>query len=436
MNLQWFLVVTILVNLQCSGFSMTNFMNSDENEQKSKHSAFWTRRDFVKDIIDSKKQENQNIINVDHFGANGDGSNDAKAFMEAWKKACKTPQSILLVPANKTYLLNPPIRFLGPCKPGFIMRVHGTIKASSNLKEYEKDPILPRTWVVFYQLNHFTLDGGGTFDGNGQVWWETSCKVNNRPDCRTDIPPKAVMFNESMNLKVMNLRFLNAQQMHLTFDNCKGVEASNLLVIAPEESPNTDGIHVFSSQNMNIKDCIISTGDDCLSIVAGSNNIRATNIRCGPGHGISIGSLGKNRSMDVVSDIHINKATLLGTTNGVRIKTWQGGRGYAHNIRFEDIRMINVTNPIIIDQNYCDQEEPCHQQNDAVQVNKIVYKDIRGTSATDVAIRFNCSKTFPCEDIELQNVHLFPQRGGGVKTLCANAELKLGGYVSPGLLCN
>ena len=37
----------------------------------------------------------------------------------------------------------------------------------------------------------------------------------------------------------------------------------------------------------------------------------------------SIGSLGANNSWAYVSNVLVEKATLLGTTNGVRIKTWQ-----------------------------------------------------------------------------------------------------------------
>lgn len=48
--------------------------------------------------------------------------------------------------------------------------------------------------------------------------------------------------------------------------------------------------------------------------------------------------------------------------NNFATNTFQGGSGYAKNIIFQNISMRNVTNPIIIDQNYCDQKEPCKEK--------------------------------------------------------------------------
>ncbi|XP_010418201.1 PREDICTED: polygalacturonase QRT2-like [Camelina sativa] len=190
--------------------------------------------------------------------------------------------------------------------------------------------------------------------------------------------------------------------------------------------------HVSGTRNILIQDSVIRTGDDCISIVSGSENVRATGITCGPGHGISIGSLGEGNSEAYVSNVVVNKATLIGTTNGVRIKTWQGGRGMAKNIIFQDIIMKNVTNPIIINQDYCDRVESCPEQKSAVQVSNVLYKNIQGTSSRPVAVNFACSKSIPCRGISMQNVKLVDQTQQDVsKASCSNVRLNTLGNVSP-----
>ncbi|CAA3005679.1 polygalacturonase, partial [Olea europaea subsp. europaea] len=176
---------------------------------------------------------------------------------------------------------------------------------------------------------------------------------------------------------------------------------------------------------------LLSMCDDCISIVSGSKKVLATDIICGPGHGISIGSLGSRNSEDYVSDVVLNRAKLSGTTNGVRIKTWQGGSGSASNIKFQNVEMHNVKNPIIIDQSYCDQSKPCKEQSSAVQVKNVVYQNIKGTSASNVAIDFDCSKKYPCQGIVLHDVNLVAEGGGSAKAKCNNINLKNIGTVTP-----
>ncbi|KAI4333124.1 hypothetical protein L6164_017968 [Bauhinia variegata] len=379
------------------------------------HFALMTRADRATPAS-SRSSVVPGWVSVEDFGAEGgDGVDDTKAFEKAWNQAC-SKGAVLVVPGKKTYHIKP-ITFSGPCQPNTVFRVYGTIKAWPQREAYEDDR---KHWILFENIDNFIVDGGGTINGNGRKWWQNSCKVNNNLPCKE--APTAVTFQECNNLRVTNLRFKNAQQMHLTFEKCFNVRASNLLVTAPGNSPNTDGIHVTGTQNILISNSVIGTGDDCISIVSGSRNVRATDITCGPGHGISIGSLGADNSEAEVSNVVVNRATLTGTSNGVRIKTWQGGSGYAKNIKFLNISMRNVTNPIIIDQHYCDHEESCKEQKSSVQLSNVVYQNIKGTSASEVAIKFDCSRTVPCREIYVQDVVLEPEGSGGTTASCENVR--------------
>ncbi|XWS59132.1 hypothetical protein CRYUN_Cryun08bG0095900 [Craigia yunnanensis] len=366
-------------------------------------------------------------VNVDDFGATGDGINDTEAFEKAWKEACSSKGAVVLeVPEKKSYLLKP-IRFSGPCKSDLTIQIYGTIEASNDRLDYKEDS---RHWLIFDSVDNLLIEGGGNINGNGKIWWENSCKINKDLPCKD--APTALTFYKSKNLIVRNLNIQDAQQIHVSFEKCTNVQASSLKVKAPGKSPNTDGIHITDTQNIQITNTVIGTGDDCISIVSGSQNVQAMDITCGPGHGISIGSLGSGNSKAYVSGVTVDGAKLIGTTNGVRIKTWQGGSGTASNIKFQNIEMYNVSNPIIIDQNYCDQDKPCKGQPSAVQVQNVVYQNIQGTSSSDVAIDFDCSKSRPCQGITLQNVNLKGEGKEVATATCNNVQTTIIGNVSPG----
>ncbi|CAA7387947.1 unnamed protein product [Spirodela intermedia] len=368
------------------------------------------------------------VRNVKDFGARGDGSSDdTKAFAAAWKTACSSSAPVtVLVPEGKAYRLKP-ITFSGPCKSPITVAIKGTILASGRMSDW--DGADRRLWMLFDKVDGLRVEGGGTIDGNGQVWWKVSCKVDSAQPCKG--APTALTFRSCRGLTVTDLKFKNSQQMHVTFSKCANVRISRLTISAPGNSPNTDGIHVSGSTDVKISDSVIRTGDDCISIVSGSRSITATNIVCGPGHGISIGSLGANGAEHTVSDVLVDTARLEGTTNGVRIKTWQGGKGYARNIIFRNIVMDNVKNPIIIDQNYCDSPKSCGEQKSAVAVSGVIFKNVRGTSATAVAMDFDCSRTVPCRGITLQDVHLVTASGASAKSFCRNVSLSKYGTVVP-----
>ncbi|GER34222.1 pectin lyase-like superfamily protein [Striga asiatica] len=371
-------------------------------------------------------RSSKNVVNVEAFGAVGDGvSDDTQAFKNAWNEACSTARSVLLVPSGRSYLVKA-TRFNGPCVDRLVVQIEGTIVAPSKPKNWDLNS--PRTWIVFNNLTNVVIQGHGVINGMGGEWWENSCKKNKA---------NALTIESSSVVRVKGLQIENGQQMNFIIARSNLVRVFGLKVTAPGDSPNTDGIHITGSTNVVLQNCKIGTGDDCVSIVSGTSNVRLKNIQCGPGHGISIGSLGKNNSTGTVENVVVDRAVINGASNGVRIKTWQGGSGYVTAVRFQNIVMEDVANPIIIDQFYCDSPTSCKPQDSAVAISQIMYLNITGTSKTKNAMKFACSDTVPCKDIILKDINLQGNNDDvtSVVTYCRSAAGIIKGDINPDAQC-
>ncbi|KAG8376001.1 hypothetical protein BUALT_Bualt09G0017600 [Buddleja alternifolia] len=357
-------------------------------------------------------------FNVEDYGARSDGHiDDSKAFLEAWNAACgaSTPYPKVIIPAEKTFLVNPLI-FRGPCHaPRINFMISGRIVAPKSPSLWnERDA---SEWLGFKDVNGLIVDGFGTVDGQGNGWWDQSCRYH---------PQLALKFLSCNESSIGNLNLINSAQTHILVTGCNNFKVNNVYIESPGNSPNTDGIHIHSSRNVVITNSKIGCGDDCISIGDHISNIQITNVECGPGHGISIGSLGRSGNHVQVENIRVSHAFFNGTTNGARIKTWQVGRGYVRDVIFENLIFNSVKNPIIIDQNYCDIRDACKElAKSGVGISNVIYKEISGTSSTGVAINLNCSRSVPCVGISMESIELSSTKGGGKLTAnCRSAHGK------------
>ncbi|CAN1221714.1 PG1 [Linum grandiflorum] len=191
-------------------------------------------------------------------------------------------------------------------------------------------------------------------------------------------------------------------------------------------------IIIGKSTQVTIQNSIIGTGDDCISIGDAVEQVTVTNVTCGPGHGISIGSLGKYPDEKSVKGIIVKNCTLADTDNGVRIKSWPDlNPGEASDVHFEDIIMNNVNNPIIIDQTYCP-GHTCGPNRIAskVKISNVGFKNIKGTSKNPEAVFLNCSQLIPCDNIQLTDIDLtYPK--GVAKSKCFNVKPIVSGVCNP-----
>ncbi|OMO68484.1 Glycoside hydrolase, family 28 [Corchorus capsularis] len=285
-------------------------------------------------------------------------------------------------------------------------------------------------WVVFSHVSDLTISGSGVFDGQGTAaWGKNECSKNKF--CAA--LPINLRFNFVNNTLIQDITTKDSKQFNVNVLGCNNITFQRFTVSAPETSLNTDGIHIGRSDLVKILDTKIETGDDCVSLGDGSKNVYVERVTCGPGHGISVGSLGKWQGEEDVIGVFVKNCTLTNTQNGVRIKTWPTSHpGKASDMHFENIIMNNVGFPVLIDQEYCPWNQCNLKAPSSVQLSKISFKNIRGTSATKEVIRLVCSKGYPCQGVELADIDLkFQGHDGPGVSECSNVSPKLSGPLNP-----
>ncbi|CAN6453209.1 unnamed protein product [Victoria cruziana] len=347
-------------------------------------------------------------FDVRSFGAAGDGmKDDSEALLAVWKAACSVKSATIEIPSQFMFLIGP-VTLSGPCKPNLVLQIDGVILGPSDSSGWPPSELLQ--WINIKGLRGFTIRGSGMVNGRGSAWWRRSRGTR----------PTAIRFYGSQDIIVQDITIQNSPQCHLKFDGSSGVLVSNVRISSPENSPNTDGIHLQNTKDVEIEDSIIACGDDCISIQTGCSNIHIHGILCGPGHGISIGSLGIDGTKACVSNVTVEDSSIHTTTNGVRIKTWAGGSGVLTGVTFSGISVSNVDKPIVIDQFYCD-GKLCADEGDAVSVSAVTFSRITGTYAVQ-PVYLACSPKLPCTDLTFTGIQLSPASGGsGLQPLCRNA---------------
>jgi galacturan 1,4-alpha-galacturonidase len=102
--------------------------------------------------------------------------------------------------------------------------------------------------------------------------------------------------------------------------------------------------------------------------------------------------------------------------NGVRIKTWPGGKGTVSGIKYDNIRLDSVQNPIIITTHYCDDEHmsECNADNaESLTISDVTINNIYGSVDGDSnpILSVNCSSSTPCSDFTITNINVTPVSG-------------------------
>lgn len=222
-------------------------------------------------------------------------------------------------------------------------------------------------------LENISITGGGTLDGQGEAWWKafrvvTELRkkhglVDREPENPPESPlkwprPRMINLYRCKNVLISGVTVVNSPAWNIHPVLCDNVCIDRVTVLAPPNSPNTDGIDPDSCRNLRISNCYISVGDDCITIKSGykyqkshvpSENIAVTNCVFGRGHGgVGIGS----ETAGGVRNVTISNCVCEGTDRGLRFKTGRGRGNVVENVRAQNVVMRGVTDALSVSMLY------------------------------------------------------------------------------------
>jgi parallel beta-helix repeat protein len=146
-------------------------------------------------------------------------------------------------------------------------------------------------------------------------------------------PGVMVIFSDCKNITIKDIRLEESPNWTLAFLNSEDVKINGISILNNMNIPNSDGIDMYDSKNINISDCNIQAGDDAIAIVS-SSNITATNcILHSRSCGIRIGYNVFNHNNS--GNLLFNNINIYDSNRGIGI--FQRQKGDMENMVFSNI---------------------------------------------------------------------------------------------------
>ncbi|KAL2551113.1 Pectin lyase-like superfamily protein [Forsythia ovata] len=254
----------------------------------------------------------------------------------------------------------------------------------------------------------FITGDNGTIDGQGDVWWNMW-----RQGTLQFTRPNLIEIMNSANIRISNVIFKNSPFWNIHPVYCSNVVIQNITILAPADSPNTDGIDPDSSSHVCIEDSYISTGDDLVAVKSGwdeygiaygrpSHDITIRRVTgSSPFAGIAVGS----ETSGGVEDILVEHINLFNTGFGIHLKTNIGRGGVIKNITISNVYMENVRKGIKISGDVGDHPDDNYDPNALPVLKDVTVTDVWGEKVQQPGL-IHGLKNAPFTGICLSNINL------------------------------
>jgi len=376
------------------------------------------------DVSPAQPKIPERTFNLKDFGAvSGGTTSNTEAFKRAIAAVDQAGGGKLVVPAGDW--------FTGPidlCSAiDFHLEAGATIFFSPKFEDYGTSPRY-RLLLQAVNAHDVKISGAGTINGHGEAWWEAAEDFKQKANAvkarsNTMPRPNMVGFDKCQRVRVEGVTLTAAPKFNLVPARSQDVTVDGITILNPhKKSPNTDGIDPSLCQRVLITRCVIDTDDDNIAIKSGGasgeggiSDLLIEDCTFKHGHGCSFGSETNGGDRHVT----VRNCTFEDTDIGVRFKSDRTRGGLVEDIVYENLKMKNVGQAIVITSYYPDRDIPKPGEHvEAKPVGpttpkwrRITIRNLTATGCTKSAGMIMGLPESLAEDITLENVSIEAPEG-------------------------
>lgn len=292
------------------------------------------------------------VYNVLDFGAKNNGNDLTTADIQKAINACFADGGGQVYVPKGTYLVGT-LNLRSNVE--FHFETGAVLKATTDLSQYQRNN--KQLAGVFYTENseNVSITGNGTIFGQGMEFMEKTVAkkivgevnkyirqgydfrkvesgIGDGPVNPKDRFHQMVIFSNCVNVKLSDFECVDAPYWTFLIVHCdrvtvRGVSIDNNLLI-----PNSDGLDIISSSNVNVSDCYFSCGDDAIVLA---------------GYAHHFGDPGYKGILKPSKNINVSNCVLRSRSSAIRIGGWD--QNHMSNYNFDNITIfdsncgINIT---------------------------------------------------------------------------------------------
>ena len=287
----------------------------------------------------SAAQAASRVFDVHDFGAVGDGrTEDTAAIQHAIEAAAKAGgRARVLLRAGRSYLTGP-LRLAG----GIDLHLAGDAHLLVSVDPGGYDPVRQSAlWAD--GADGLSISGTGTIDGRSAEFMDHYDHENEwwipKP-----FRPRLLVIENSADIVLRDLTFRNAPSWTVHLLGCRRVLVDHVTIANQLDVPNCDGIDPDHCQDVEIRNCHITCGDDAIVIkttrghdhYGPSHNIRVHDcVLATQDSGLKIGT----ETCQDIYDVRFERCRILTGCRGLCIQLRDEGN--VRDILFRDIEFVS-----------------------------------------------------------------------------------------------